>query len=274
MSVEIASVNSRFLELNVRTDRELSGLEPLIQNTVRGRLARGKVSVRLAVRWTAGLMRDRLNMPVLRDYYREIQELQGELGGPVPSVTSLLALPGVTESFSPAENSQDEIRLTVVELLGTALDELISMRGTEGAALACDIGGNLDGYEALLSRISARWSEISQRVLDDYRVKITKNIVQLGFEADPARLAQELVILADKWDISEELTRSQSHVSQFRTLLTGGGAVGRKLDFLLQEMNREINTMGSKSANTDLRWMVVDGKTLLERIREQVQNVE
>ncbi len=274
MSIEISSVNSRYLELNVRADRELSGFEPLIQNELRGRLQRGKVNARIEVKWAAALARDRLNANVIGDYYREIRELQGKLGGPVPSVTSVLALPGVTESSPTLENSRRDIQDALLDLLRAAADELLAARAAEGAALEKDIAGNLDGYEVLLSRVSSAWEEISRKVFDDYRDKITKNIAQLGFEADPARLAQELVILADKWDISEELTRSRSHVSQFRAMLKSGGAVGRKLDFLLQEMNREINTMGSKSASTELRWMVVEGKTLLERIREQVQNVE
>ncbi len=274
LSLEISSVNSRYLEITVRTDRELSAFEPMIQNALRSRLARGKVLLRAEIKWAASLMRDRLNGEILRDYYREIQEIQGELGGPVPSVTSLLSLPGVTQSSSLMEQSGDEIGPALTKLLNACVDGLISMRGVEGEALRKDVLHNLDEYAGLLKKISSRWQEISQQVFAAYREKITKNIAQLGFEPDPARLAQELVILSDKWDISEELTRSESHAAQFKTLLNGGGTVGRKLDFLVQEMNREINTMGSKSASTELRWLVVDGKTLLERIREQIQNVE
>ena len=274
LSVEISSVNSRYLELNVRVDRELTGYEPLIQNTVRGRLARGKVTVRTEVRWADSLMSDRLNVAVLRDYYETIRKLHAELGGPEPDLTSLLELPGVCEASSLKERTEDELQGALTELLNAALDGLTEMRGIEGVALCADIARNLDGYDELLQKISARWQEISQSVFQDYRERVTKTVAQLGYETDPARLAQELVILADKWDIAEELTRSASHTAQFRKMLQGGGTIGRKLDFLVQEMNREINTMGSKSASTDLRWLVVDGKTLLERIREQIQNVE
>ena len=110
LAVELSSVNSRYLEIAVRADRELSGFEPLIQNALRGRLARGKVMVRAEVRWAPALMRERLNGDVLRDYYREIQELQGELGGPVPAVTSLLCLPGVTESSSLMDKTSGEVQ--------------------------------------------------------------------------------------------------------------------------------------------------------------------
>lgn len=274
LTVELSSVNSRYLEIAVRTDRELSSFEPLIQNDLRGRLAHGKVVARAEMRWASALMRERLNGDVLRDYYREIQELQGELGGPVPAVTSLLCLPGVTETSSLMDRTSGEVQTALFELLNQCADGLIKMRAVEGEALERDIMQNLEEYDRLLGKIDARWQSISPQFFDDYRAKITKTIAQLGYEADPARLAQELVILSDKWDISEELTRSSSHTSQFRTLLKTGGPVGRKLDFLVQEMNREINTMGSKSASTELRWLVVDGKTLLERIREQIQNVE
>ena len=274
LSVELSSVNSRYLELNVRVDRELAGCEPLIQNTVRGRLARGKVTVRAEVKWADALVRDRLNVTALRGYYEEIMKLSSELGGSAPELSSLLGLPGVCEASSLKERAEDELQNALSELLQNALDGLSEMRAAEGEALSADIARNLDSYDELLQKISAHWQEISQSVFQDYRERVTKTIAQLGYETDPARLAQELVILADKWDIAEELTRSASHTAQFRKLLQGGGTVCRKLDFLVQEMNREINTMGSKSASTDLRWLVVDGKALLERIREQIQNVE
>ena len=273
LSVELSSVNSRYLEINARSDRELSGFEPFIQNTLRGRLQRGKVTVRTEVRWDASVMKDRLNAPLLCAYYEQLSLLQRELGGSVPSVESLLALPGIVEA-SPLEGASDGLQSAVAEVLDEAVSALLKMRASEGEALASDITSNLDSYEKLVDGISEAWQEVSQKAFADYREKVTRNIAQLGYEADPARLAQELVVLADKWDISEELTRSRSHISQFRKILTGGGAVGRKLDFLLQEMNREMNTMGSKSASTELRWRVVDGKSLLERIREQIQNVE
>lgn len=274
LTVELSSVNSRYLEIAVRADRELLSFEPLIQNALRSCLARGKVTVRAEVRWASKLMRERLNGDILREYYREIQKLQGELGGPVPAVTSLLYLPGVTESSSLMNETSGEVQPAFFELLNQCTDGLMKMRALEGEALNRDILQNLQKYDDLLEEMDARWRDASPQFFDDYRIKITKMITQLGYEVDPARLVQELVLLADKWDISEELIRSSSHTSQFRTLLKNGGPVGRKLDFLVQEMNREINTMGSKLASTELRWRVVDGKTLLERIREQIQNVE
>lgn len=274
ISVEVSSVNSRYLELNIRTDREMTSFEPFIQNTVRNRLSRGKVLVRVEVRWAASLMKERLNLPALRDYYQELLKLRQELGGPEPVLSDLLDLPGVCENSMFAQSSNDELQRALAGALDEALDGLISMRAVEGDALVKDINGNLVDFESLIEKIAVGWKAVSKQVFADYREKITKNIAQLGYETDPARLAQELVILADKWDISEELTRSASHISQFRSLLDKGGTVGRKLDFLVQEMNREINTVGSKSASTELRWLVVDGKALLERIREQIQNVE
>lgn len=274
LTVELSSVNSRYLEVVIRASKDLFSLEPLIQTTLRNRLARGKVQVRADLSWSPVLMKDRLNEEVLRDYYHEIQSLQGELGGPVPSVTSLLSLPGVTESSSLTDATMEKVQPALLELLDQAGQDLIAMRGVEGTALYQDILQNLENYNHLLTSISEQWNGISQKSFEDYRERISKTVERLGYDVDPARLAQELVIQADKWDISEELTRSQSHSSQFASLLEKGGSVGRKLDFLLQEMNREANTIGSKVSSTDIRWLVVDTKTLLERIREQIQNVE
>lgn len=273
LSIEMSSVNSRYLEVSVRSDRELTSFEPLIQNFVRGHLARGKVAVRLEVKWDASVIKDRLNVESFRSYYKELCSLHDELGGPVPTIESVLSLPGVIDA-SPMSESTCDLQPALLEVLERAVSALLKMREVEGESLKKDITFNLDEYETLVKNISDEWQSISQKVFADYRDKVTKNISQLGYEADPARLAQELVILSDKWDISEEITRSESHISQFRKILSGGGAVGRKLDFLVQEMNREINTMGSKSASNELRWRVVDGKSLLERVREQIQNVE
>ncbi len=274
LTMEISSVNSRYLEITVRTDRALSGFEASFQNTLRSRLSRGKVLLRAEVKWAASRADNCLNEDVLRDYYRKMQKIQREVGGPVPSITSLLSLPGVTQASSLIEENSDEIGPAATEVLEKCISAFVAMRGVEGEALSADVLKNLSEYNDLLKNLAAKWQKISSEVFEAYREKITKNIAQLGYEADPARLAQELVYLADKWDISEELTRSESHVAQFEALVKNGGTVGRKLDFLVQEMNREINTIGSKSASTELRWLVVDGKTLLERIREQIQNVE
>lgn len=274
LSVELSSVNSRYLELIVRTGKDLFSLEPVIQSTLRGRFSRGKVQVRADIAWIPELMRDRLNTSVIKDYYREIQEIQAEVGGPVPSVTSLLSLPGVTQSSALADMTSDSVQPALVELLNQAADEMIQMRAAEGTALSADISNNLSSYNQILSQISSQWNVVSEKAFAEYKERIDKTLKRLGYEADPARMAQELVIQADKWDIAEELTRSASHSAQFAALIEKGGTVGRKLDFLLQEMNREVNTIGSKVASTEIRWLVVDCKTLLERIREQIQNLE
>lgn len=272
--LEVSSVNSRYLEVTIHASRDLFGFEPLMQSVMRSKLERGKVQVKADLNLASTLLKGRLNVSVLRDYYIEVLNLQEKLGGPVPAVTDLFPLPGVTESAELVETLNDQIQPVLLRCLDQCVESLKKMRAIEGQAMEKDIRGNLNEYAHLIDAIAAKWKAVSVSFFSDYRARIAANIEQLGYTLDPGRLAQELVIQADKWDISEELTRSASHIHQFEVLLEKSEPVGRKIDFLLQEMNREINTIGSKAASTELRWLVVDGKTLLERIREQVQNVE
>ncbi len=274
LTLELSSVNSRYLEVSIRASKDLFSLEPLIQSTLRSRLSRGKVQVRVDLNWAQGLRSSRLDQEALKGYYRAVMELQRELGGPEPSLDRLLSLPGVTEPAELQDLAREEVQPALLQALEEAIADLQEMRRREGAALERDILETLEGYDALMDRIAQAWQEASEQAFSDFQDRVRRTVERLGYQADPARLAQELVLQADKWDIAEELTRSRSHIGQFRDLLGQSGAVGRKLDFLLQEMNREINTMGSKAASTVVRWLVVEGKTLLERIREQVQNVE
>ncbi len=274
LTLELSSINSRYLEISVRASKDLLSLEPLIQSTIRSNFARGKVQVRADLNWAQGVRGGRLNTEILKDYYAALLELPKSLGGPAPAWDQLLSLPGVTEPAELQELTRQEVQPTLVQCLEDAVRELQEMRLREGSVLEADIVQSLEGYSLLIGRIKDAWKDVSEKAFSDFQYRVSRTVERLGYEVDPARMAQELVIQADKWDISEELTRSESHIGQFGDLLRKGGTAGRKLDFLIQEMNREINTMGSKAASTEVRWLVVEGKTLLERIREQVQNVE
>ncbi len=272
LSVELSSVNSRYLEVQYKSNRNLASLEPYVTNYVRSRFARGKIVVRAELHTASETVEERLDVNAVRNCYQKLASLADELGIQPPSLGDVLRLP-VTADLQTSDDEPD-LQSLVEETLALACDDMAAMRLTEGRALVSDISANLEEWAGLVEQLSSRWNEISGQAFDGYRQKIKETLERWDAPVDENRLVQELVILADKWDISEELSRSRSHIDQFRNLLKGEGPIGRKMDFLLQEMNREINTVGSKAASTELRWLVVDGKNLLERIREQVQNVE
>ena len=161
-----------------------------------------------------------------------------------------------------------------MQVVEEAIGSLLEMRKKEGEHLLEDININLASFEKIVENIDSYWERGREEALTAVKQRLEKVIADHENDIEEGRLAQEIAILSDKWDISEEISRSRSHLIKFRSVLQMERSEGRKLDFLLQEMNREINTMGSKISDADVRWMVVEGKTFLERIREQVQNVE
>jgi uncharacterized protein (TIGR00255 family) len=148
------------------------------------------------------------------------------------------------------------------------------MKKSEGAKLADAVGADLRDFERLFHALSERWDSASSEALEALRARVEKVMERFALEIDQNRVAQEVSLLADKWDVSEELARLSAHIAKFREIASGKESEGRKLDFLIQEMNREVNTMGSKVGDAEFRWMVVEAKSCLERIREQMQNVE
>ncbi|PIE55429.1 MAG: YicC family protein [Dethiosulfovibrio peptidovorans] len=274
LTIELSSVNSRYLEIFVKTGRELSSEEPLIQRAIRKRLSRGKVQVRVDLAWTSEARMGCINTETLRGYVRQVQDAAVPGVQEPIAIDGFLSLPGVVESPLSGATLQERVSPVVMPLLDRGLDELIAMRETEGEALMSHISGLLDNYSVVLRQIGDKWRDGADAAFEGLRDRVQAAAERYACSLDEGRLAQELTVIADKWDISEEISRTESHLRQFVNLLNGGGSRGRKLDFLLQEMNREINTMGSKVADAYVRWLVVEGKTILERIREQVQNVE
>jgi uncharacterized protein (TIGR00255 family) len=196
--------------------------------------------------------------------------LRGTLGS-----AELLALPGVARMVEP-ELEGDALRAALLPALDAALAELAAMRAAEGCALARDLEGRLSRLLELAAALEARSGEVAQSALERLRKRARQLEAEVG-GVDEARLTQELALAADRMDVSEELVRLRSHVEQFRKMLEGAGPgrpAGRRLDFLLQEMGREANTLGSKGADAGAAHLVVELKTELERMREQVQNVE
>ncbi len=272
VEVEVRSVNHKFCEVKVRMPRELGALEHELVRAVKERLARGGVEVTVR-RATAGAgLAPRVDVALAESYARAFAEIQARLGLPgAITLADVLAAEGVVR----LEERAVDLGAVSAALRGgltVALDALVEMRAREGAALARDLGARLELIEQLVARVA----ELSPQLVEQYRARLDERIAELarGVALDPARLAQEVALFADRTDVAEEITRLGSHVAQVRALLALAEPAGRKLDFLVQEMHREVNTIGSKSQSAEIAAIVVALKAEVERMREQVQNVE
>ena len=273
LTVEIRTVNHRFADVKVRGARELLALEAAINARVRARIERGNVEVIL--RRTpppGGIGRVRLDLDLARAYATRLAELGQalDLTG-TPALIEIASLDGVL-SLEDEPLDLERLQGLLEQALDDALDHVVSMREREGSALYRDIRERLDHVGELVADLR----DAAPGVVEAWRDRLIERVADLtaAVEVDSQRIALEVAILAERSDVAEELTRLASHLTQFAALLDGEGAIGRKLDFLMQEMNREVNTIGSKSQSTDIAQRVVDLKAELERIREQVQNVE
>jgi uncharacterized protein (TIGR00255 family) len=272
LDVEIRSVNHKYCEVKVRLPRELAALEVDAAKAVRERLARGGIDVTVRRGGGAGAVAPRVDLPLAEAYARAFSELGARLA--LPGAVTLADVVGAEGVLRLDERALDleAAREALRAALAAALDALVAMRAREGEALARDVGGRLDEVEALVGRAAA----LVPQSVEHHRVRLAERVQELtrGIALDPARLAQEVALFADRTDVTEEVTRLRSHLAQARALLAGGEPAGRKLDFLVQEMHREVNTIGSKSQSAEIAAIVVSAKAEIERMREQVQNVE
>jgi uncharacterized protein (TIGR00255 family) len=271
--VEAKSVNHRFLEIALRTPAALYPLEMEYKKKIGERFRRGRIDVSIRLEGEgAETSRVHLNMEVARDAFEVLSRLRREFN--IEEPVSLKNLIGFRDIFSPpAETKLDADFLDRVEqTMREALSLLVRMRQDEGIALFADMHGRLQSIRDIMEAIRLR----APQVVLDYQKRLSDRVRELtaGMEPDPARLAQEVAILADRCDITEEIVRMGSHIGQFEALLASEEAEGRKIDFLLQEMNREINTIGSKSSDTDIARLVIEVKSELGKLREQAQNIE
>ena len=273
---EVSSVNHRFLEVSVRVPREMMSFETVIQQRIRDTARRGKVQVRLEIAWAPEFRALELKEEVLESYLSKLTGFYRKIGreGAVdPAV--LLSLPGVFESPAQDEESwREEIGEVVETVVRKATEKWVEMRKQEGEHLQDAILENLDALGNLTEELGAAAAKAREEAMENLRKRV-EEVMALSEEAvREQRLAQEIVLLSDRWDVSEEIARLKSHLVKFREAMEKSEAVGRKLDFLSQEINRELNTLDSKVSAADVRWMAVEGKTVLEKIREQVQNIE
>lgn len=272
LDVEVRSVNHKFCEVKVRLPRELGALEPEAVKLVKERLARGGIDVSVRRAGQAGGLAPRVDVALAQAYARAYDELRVGLG--LSGAATLADVAGAEGVIRLEERALDleAVRGALRDALATALDALVAMRAREGEALSRDLSGRVDAVEALVARAAA----LVPQTVEHHRARLADRVQELtrGIALDPARLAQEVALFADRTDVTEEVTRLGSHLAQARALLASGEPAGRKLDFLVQEMHREVNTIGSKSQSAEIAAIVVTAKAEVERMREQVQNVE
>ena len=271
--VEISGVNHRYLDLNIRLPRLLMQLEEEIRKTLKKKLARGKVEVSITYQSTSKEDLEVVVDTALGSAYLEGLRQVGRQFG-LEDDLKLSALMNVNDliTFQKRASDEEAIAQTIFKAVNGAVDAFMQMRFTEGEALKQDILIKNHTLSEMVEAIELR----SPQVITHYQERLKNRLGQLLEEVpvDEARMASEIALFADKCAIDEELIRLKSHIKQLEEILTEGGIVGRKLDFLMQEMNREANTIGSKANDYEITKMVVALKTEMEKIREQVQNIE
>ncbi|MCR3956092.1 MAG: YicC family protein [Gudongella sp.] len=274
LKIELKSVNHRYLDINVKLPRYLIYLEEGVKKLIKEKINRGKVDVFVNFDFADAASVDvKVDIPLARSFKQALEELRGELDiEDSIRLNNILSISDVVRT-EKKELDEDLVWETIKEATELALATILQMREYEGEQLKADIYTKLDNIEAISTKIEGR----APLVVEEYKGKLNERIQSIlddGTIVDPDRLAMEVAIYADKSSIDEELTRLKSHVLQLKLILSEDGAIGRKLDFLIQEFNREVNTIGSKSSDTEIVKAVVELKSEIEKIREQVQNIE
>ena len=272
-SIEMKSVNHRYLDINIRMPRMMFALEEKIRNIVSKKLNRGKVDIFINYKnYGNNVGKANLNMKLAKDYYECLKQIQKELCIIDDiSTTKLARFPDVINLEEPEENL-DNIFNQISPLIESALKLMEEMRNREGKKLKEDILSKIQIIEIYVEEIE----KLADNIPKSYKKKLEERLSELlsGVDIDESRIALEVAILSDKAAVDEEITRLRSHLSQMKSTLDIDEPIGRKLDFIIQEMNREANTIASKSTDIDMTNKVIEVKNTIEKIREQVQNIE
>ena len=273
ITVELRSVNNRYLDCTVKLPRMFSFAEDSVKNRVKAAVSRGKVDVYIGVNAAqAADVQVAVNRPVLESYLAALRQIESEYG--VRDDVTVMSLARLPDVFSVEKTEEDEQKLTqdILSVAEEAIARYNTMRETEGAALEADLRSRA---ATILERV-ALVEQRSPVTVAEYRERLRQKMQEVlqNTAIDEGRILQEAAIYADRIAVDEETVRLRSHLAQLGDMLTKGGAIGRKLDFLLQELNRETNTIGSKCNDLELSNIVVDMKAELEKIREQTQNIE
>lgn len=274
VTVELKTVNNRFLDIGLRLSNEMQSIEGEIKRLISGRLSRGRVDVNLQYERTDEINYE-LNRPMITGYLAAMKKMQDEFGlSGEPDLNVIAKLPNVM--VAKKDEISEAFTFGVAAAVTMALEELEKMRLSEGEMLKTELASRLDSIEKHLPAIESESGSISE----EYRQRLTKRISEMlsksesQIEIDQGRLAQEIAYLSDRSDISEEIARLKTHIEHFRTIMDEEREVGKRLDFLTQELNREANTITSKTSNMIVKESALAIKSEIEKIREQVQNVE
>lgn len=270
--IEIKTVNNKYSDITVKSPKRLSFMEDKIRKQIANRITRGKVEVSVSFFDFSNKSKNVvLNKEIAKEYIKQLREIADEnnLSENI-SVVEIAKLPDILNSID--SDNDEEIVSEALQCLNMALDSLIEMRKTEGENIKQDLLVRIERVQNLVDKIA----ENSKGIVEEYVSKLEKRVKEIlkTDVVDENRIAQEAVIYADKTSIEEELTRLNSHIVQFKELVNSDGPVGKKLDFMIQEMNRETNTIGSKAGSGEITKAVIDLKVELEDIREQIQNIE
>ncbi|MGD0276337.1 MAG: YicC/YloC family endoribonuclease [Syntrophales bacterium] len=273
--IEVKSLNHRYQEMALRMPGFLFSLEPAVKKLIAARISRGRVEVVIRIESDGSLQNGsklKLNLPLIQNYYQILKQIKEEFS--LTEDISLATLTAFRDAFVAAE--EEENLAGIWEMLVPVLDEamvtLTAMREKEGVALRQDLMDRLAIIKTCLGNIALR----APQVVVDYRKRLSERVKEFseGIDVDEIRLAQEVAMFAEKSDITEEIVRLESHIKQFHDVMDIQETIGRKVDFLIQEMNREVNTIGSKSGDSEISRQVIDIKSELSKLREQVQNIE
>lgn len=272
--IEIKSVNHRYIDINVRSPRQISYLEEKVKKQVKQALSRGKIEVYIDLDYlSGGQVEVEIDNELASSYYGALQELKVNLNlNDEVSLDNVLNMPDIIRTRR-RDVDEDIVWEALENALDKALNEISEMRQNEGQELKDNILFNLTNIGNYINIIEER----SPKVVEEYRIKLNERIegiLEDDVQLDNEKLSIEVAFFADKADINEEIVRLKSHIKQLNTILNDGNSIGRKLDFLIQEFNREINTIGSKSSDTIITSYVVELKSEIEKIREQIQNIE
>lgn len=270
--IEIKTVNNKYSDITVKSPKRLSFMEDKIRKQIANRITRGKVEVSVNFFDFSNKSKNVvLNKEIAKEYIKQLREIADEnnLSENI-SVVEIAKLPDILNSID--SDNDEEIASEALQCLNMALDSLIEMRKAEGENIKQDLLVRIERVQNLVDKIA----ENSKGIVEEYVSKLEKRVKEIlkTDVVDENRIAQEAVIYADKTSIEEELTRLNSHIVQFKELVNSDGPVGKKLDFMIQEMNRETNTIGSKAGSGEITKAVIDLKVELEDIREQIQNIE
>lgn len=270
--IEIKTVNNKYSDITVKSPKRLSFMEDKIRKQIANRITRGKVEVSVSFFDFSNKSKNVvLNKEIAKEYIKQLREIADEnnLSENI-SVVEIAKLPDILNSID--SDNDEEIASEALQCLNMALDSLIEMRKTEGENIKQDLLVRIERVQNLVDKIA----ENSKGIVEEYVSKLEKRVKEIlkTDVVDENRIAQEAVIYADKTSIEEELTRLNSHIVQFKELVNSDGPVGKNLDFMIQEMNRETNTIGSKAGSGEITKAVIDLKVELEDIREQIQNIE